>query len=90
MNRAVTHADLALPTFPDEHALFGDADPDVTIARMAALGVPEIVRLGMTPEHMPELAGLVARALIGNETAAVVAADVTAFRRRFEGMKFVR
>ena len=54
------------------------------------LGVPEIVRLGMGPEHMPELAGLIARALIGNETAAVVAADVTAFRRRFEGMKFVR
>src|SRR5690606_13593708 len=31
------------------------------------LGVPEIVRLGMGPEHMPALAGFIARALIGND-----------------------
>lgn len=43
MTRALQCADLALPTFPDEQALFGDGDPDATIARMAALGVPEIV-----------------------------------------------
>lgn len=43
MTRALKSADLALPTFPDEQALFGDADPDATIARMAALGVREIV-----------------------------------------------
>ena len=58
MNRAVTHADLALPTFPDEHALFGDADPDVTIARMAALGVPEIVvKNGRAPIRIRTPAG---------------------------------
>ncbi len=43
IGRALAHADLALPTFPDERALFGDADPDTTIMRIAALGVPEIV-----------------------------------------------
>jgi 2-dehydro-3-deoxygluconokinase len=43
MTRALQSADLAMPTFPDERALFGDADPAATIARMKALGVPEIV-----------------------------------------------
>jgi 2-dehydro-3-deoxygluconokinase len=36
-------ADLALPTFDDEQALWGDAGPAVTIGRLAALGVTEIV-----------------------------------------------
>ena len=36
-------ADIALPTFDDEQALWGDANPDQTISRLAALGVPEIV-----------------------------------------------
>lgn len=35
--------DIALPTFPDEQALFGDADPAATAARIAGLGVAEIV-----------------------------------------------
>jgi 2-dehydro-3-deoxygluconokinase len=43
MTRALQSADLALPTFPDEQVLFGDADPAATVARMAALGVREIV-----------------------------------------------
>jgi 2-dehydro-3-deoxygluconokinase len=34
---------LALPTFEDEHALFGDADPAATLRRYADAGVPEIV-----------------------------------------------
>ena len=54
------------------------------------LGVPELVRLGMGPEHMPALAGLIARALIGNDVSQDVARDVTAFRREFKGMRFVR
>ena len=54
------------------------------------IGVPEIVRLGMAPEHMPQLAGLIARALIGNDAAEAVAADVTAMRRGFQGMRYVR
>jgi len=52
------------------------------------LGVPEIVRLGMAPEHMPDLGALIARALHG--PPADVAADVTAFRRRFSGLSYVR
>jgi glycine hydroxymethyltransferase len=53
-------------------------------------GTPEIVRWGMGPEHMPELAALVARALIGNEDAASVAADVTAFRQKFRQLHYMR
>jgi glycine hydroxymethyltransferase len=53
------------------------------------LGVPEIVRLGMGPEDMPELGALIARALDGDDAAAV-APTVTAFRRRFRGLHFVR
>ncbi len=51
------------------------------------LGTPEIVRRGMTAADMGELAGLIARAL-GPEPEAV-AAEVTAFRQRFAGLKFV-
>ncbi|MFO1047379.1 MAG: sugar kinase [Geminicoccaceae bacterium] len=35
--------DIALPTFDDEAALFGDASPEATIERLRALGVAEIV-----------------------------------------------
>jgi len=52
------------------------------------LGTPEIVRRGMTAAEMPELARLIARAL-GPEPEAV-AAEVTAFRQRFQRMRFVR
>jgi len=51
------------------------------------LGTPEIVRRGMTVEHMPELAGLIARALTGEPEA--VAPEVSAFRQRFDGVAFV-
>ncbi len=47
------------------------------------LGVPEIVRLGLGPGHMPELASLIARALAGDPQA--VAPEVTALRARFRG-----
>ncbi len=36
-------ADIALPTFDDEQALWGDAMPDATVSRLAALGIQEIV-----------------------------------------------
>jgi len=52
------------------------------------LGTPEIVRLGMTAADMPELALLIARAL-GPEPETL-AAEVTAFRQRFQGLQFVR
>ena len=47
---ALKIADIALPTFPDEQALFGDADPQSAAARMAGLGVAEIaVKDGEAP-----------------------------------------
>lgn len=54
------------------------------------LGTPELVRRGMGPEHMPELARLIARALVGNEPPEAVAPEVTAFRQRFTGLHYVR
>jgi 2-dehydro-3-deoxygluconokinase len=36
-------ADIALPSFDDEALVWGDPDPDATLARIAALGVDEIV-----------------------------------------------
>jgi glycine hydroxymethyltransferase len=53
-------------------------------------GTPEIVRWGMGPEHMPALAALIQRALVGNEDEAKVAADVTAFRRKFRELRYIR
>ena len=54
------------------------------------LGTPEIVRFGMTDEHMGELARLIARVLAGNEEPEAVAGDVTAFRKRFQTLHFMR
>lgn len=53
-------------------------------------GTPEIVRFGMGPEHMKELAGYIAEALEGNRAPEDVARDVTAFRRRFTSLHYVR
>jgi 2-dehydro-3-deoxygluconokinase len=36
-------ADIALPTFPDEQALFGDPDPETAAMRIAKLGTREVV-----------------------------------------------
>ncbi|MEM7238533.1 MAG: aminotransferase class I/II-fold pyridoxal phosphate-dependent enzyme [Pseudomonadota bacterium] len=51
------------------------------------LGTPEIVRRGMTSDHMGELAGLIARAL--GPAPEAVAAEVAAFRSRFQGLHFI-
>ncbi len=53
-------------------------------------GTCEIVRWGMTEADMPELAGLIARGLMGNDAPEAVAADVTAFRHRFAALHFMR
>jgi glycine hydroxymethyltransferase len=53
------------------------------------IGTPEIVRWGMTVDDMPALAALIARGLRGNDAGEQVAADVTAFRRRFRELHFV-
>ena len=54
------------------------------------LGTNELVRWGMGPEHAPELARLMARTLLGNETPEAVAPDATALRRRLSKLCFVR
>ena len=62
--------------------------PDGAYGR-AGLGTPEIARWGMGEADMPELAQLIARALAGNEEPETVATDVTAFRARFDRLRFV-
>ena len=52
-------------------------------------GTPEIVRWGMTAADMPELAALIARAL-KEEPSEALAAEVTAQRRRFTDLHFIR
>ena len=54
------------------------------------LGTPEIVRFGMGPADMPELANLIARALAGNEKPEAVAEDTKRFRCRFTKLHFMR
>ncbi len=53
------------------------------------IGTNEIVRWGMHSEHVPELAELIARAWHA-DGPTTVAADVTAFRSRFQQLHFVR
>lgn len=43
IEEALGVADIALPTFPDEQTLFGDADPQAAAHRIAGLGVAEVV-----------------------------------------------
>jgi glycine hydroxymethyltransferase len=54
------------------------------------LGTPEIVRFGMGPADMPELARLIARALAGNDAPTAVAEDTKLFRARFRQLHFMR
>ena len=54
------------------------------------LGTPEIVRWGMGPSDMPELAGFIADVLGGSRAAQSVAPEVTAFRRRFSTLRYMR
>lgn len=42
MSEALRRSDLALPTLPDEKALFGDRDAEACVKRLAKLGVREI------------------------------------------------
>jgi glycine hydroxymethyltransferase len=52
------------------------------------LGTPEVVRLGMTSEHMPQLAEFVVRGL--TRDADATAAEVTAWRAQFRGVHFIQ
>jgi len=53
------------------------------------IGTPELVRRGVTPDHAPELAALIAKALRSNDPHTL-AADTAALRARFQGMHYVR
>lgn len=52
------------------------------------IGTPELVRLGMQPDHMPELADLIAAGLDLDGRAVDVAHRVTAWRSQFSGVHF--
>ena len=55
------------------------------------LGVPEIVRLGMGPQHMPRLAELI-KASLGELSASAIHTlreEVQAFRAQFQGVHYV-
>jgi glycine hydroxymethyltransferase len=54
------------------------------------LGTPEIVRWGMTPDDMPELARFIAGALAHDRASRSLAENVTTFRRRFSSLHFIR
>jgi glycine hydroxymethyltransferase len=54
------------------------------------LGTPEIVRWGMTPGDMPELAALMAAVLNGRRSPEAVAPEMSAFRRRFTTLHYMR
>lgn len=54
------------------------------------LGTPEITRLGMTPDDMAELAGLIADGLTDPGHAAAIAGRTSAMRQRFPSVHFVR
>jgi glycine hydroxymethyltransferase len=54
------------------------------------LGTPEIVRWGMRPADMPELAGYIAEALSETRALSAIAREVANFRRRFSELHFIR
>ncbi len=54
------------------------------------LGTPEIVRWGMGPADMETLAGFIADVLLERRAPQSVAPEVTAFRREFDRLHFVR
>ena len=75
-NRIYCEASVALPGFDDEKTLFNDATPEHTCARLAALGVAEIVvKNGSSPCTVatgPDIAGfpVTARGRVVDTTAA--------------------
>ena len=53
------------------------------------LGTPEIVRLGMGPRHMPDLARLIARSLHSDEDAVNLSGQVREMRQAFAELHFM-
>ncbi len=61
------------------------AEGDVNGLRM---GTPELVRLGMKPDDMADLAGLIARGLDQDVDPNTVAPDVAVWRKQFTDIHF--
>lgn len=53
------------------------------------LGTPEIVRRGMRPGDMPDLAGFLADAMAADGDLASIAKDVAAWRSQFTGLHYL-
>jgi glycine hydroxymethyltransferase len=53
------------------------------------IGTPEVARIGMTVDDMPQVADFIQRGLDDQEDPAVVAADVTSWRARFTTVGFI-
>src|SRR3989440_9444327 len=55
---ALKRGDIALPTFDDEAMLWGDANPEATVARLQAFGIGEIVvKNGSESALIPDKSG---------------------------------
>ena len=52
------------------------------------IGTPELVRWGLTPDHAPRMAALIARALRGNDAGALLP-EVSQWRRGFNRLHYV-
>lgn len=59
VGETLRRCDIALPTFDDEQALWGDRDPAETIKRLSAMGVSEIVvKSGANPAWVAAAGGV--------------------------------
>ena len=52
------------------------------------IGTPELVRWGVTPEHAPRMAALIARALRGNDPDALLS-EVSDWRQSFDRLHYI-
>jgi glycine hydroxymethyltransferase len=68
---------IGLPTAPVEGDLNG-----------LRIGTPEIVRLGMKPEHMSDLASFIARSLSSSVDSLALQREVTEWRKQFSGVHY--
>ncbi|HUK10851.1 MAG TPA: aminotransferase class I/II-fold pyridoxal phosphate-dependent enzyme [Stellaceae bacterium] len=54
------------------------------------IGTQEVTRWGFKPEHMRDIARLIARVLVEGEATERVGSDVVAYRRSFQRLHYVR
>lgn len=80
LTAAAAAADILLPSFDDEAALFGDADPEATLARYRALGARTVVVKNGPGEV---LAWDASEGAVAFAPAAIAATDTTAAGNSF-------